>query len=329
MVNVLLATTQTNSSVASHQGAAIGIGLAAIVLLGILYVIVSKPGSKSPLKIVIGADGLPSTSKTQFLLWTVVVLFSYVAIVTERMWGGDYSAIANIPANVLIALGFSGTTAVAAKAITVSYLNSGQITKASPADSGGAAGGAARTTAPRPGGTTAAGSHGFAAILQDDAGYVDLTKVQILAWTLVALSIFLARVFNQLSVGDVSGLPDIDASLMVLTGLSAGAYLGKKLVTTSTPTITSLAPATAKPGQPVTLTGTNFGSQQGNSLIWFDGVPLLAPVDAWQDTQVTFKVPPTYLDQTPWKTPSQTVAVSLAVNGQSTANTATLVVVPE
>jgi hypothetical protein len=63
-----------------------------------------------------------------------------------------------------------------------------------------------------------------------------LAKIQMLAFTTVAIGIFLATVIHQIVTNDIAaGLPDIDASLMVLMGISNGGYLGKKLVTFGTP----------------------------------------------------------------------------------------------
>ena len=65
----------------------------------------------------------------------------------------------------------------------------------------------------------------------------DLSKVQMIGWTLIAVGSYIINVIHQIdqihtNPNYVSQLPDIDAALMVLMGLAQGAYLGKKLVTT-------------------------------------------------------------------------------------------------
>jgi len=67
-----------------------------------------------------------------------------------------------------------------------------------------------------------------------------------------------------------------------------------------TPTITSVSPSTASPGQVVTVTGVNFGATQGESYITFsdDGTNWGAPpdvatfsLDSWSDDTITFTIP--------------------------------------
>jgi hypothetical protein len=150
-----------------------------------------------------GEDGVPSTSKLQWLIWLAVVLFSYTALWVLRAKAGNYAAITNVPANVLAVLGFSTATAAAAKGITVGYLHSGRIAKQNP--QGG--------------------------VLKDDSGFPELAKIQMIAFTLLAVGIFLTTVFHEIHAHPGrAGLPNIDSSLLVLMGISQGGYLGKKLV---------------------------------------------------------------------------------------------------
>ena len=58
-------------------------------------------------------------------------------------------------------------------------------------------------------------------ILSDEDG-VSFHRYQIVIWTLVLTTIFLVRVYTTLS------MPDFDAQLLGLTGISAGTYLGFK-----------------------------------------------------------------------------------------------------
>jgi len=75
------------------------------------------------------------------------------------------------------------------------------------------------------------GSSSFGAIFQDDAGFPDLSKVQMIAWTFIAIVTYLIAVGSRIHQRNYCSLPDIDSALMVLMGLGHGAYLGKKLVT--------------------------------------------------------------------------------------------------
>src|SRR5688500_6999235 len=103
------------------------IATASLIVLWLFYRVLT--GSWNPLNVVLGEDGRPSTSKLQMWIWTVVVLFSYVAICAAKLKNGEFDPLGDLPANVLIAMGLSVVTATAAKGITVSFLKSGDIVK--------------------------------------------------------------------------------------------------------------------------------------------------------------------------------------------------------
>ena len=180
-------------------------GFGALLVLWIIYGIAS---SWSIMKLFEGADGRPSTSKFQFWLWTTVVIFAYVALYAVKVKAGHFEPITHIPQNVLIAMGMSVATATAAKGITASYVSSGRLTKTA----------------------VASGSAGLGAIFQDDTGFPELAKVQMIAWTLIAVATYLILLGARIRSGDFARLPDIDTSLMVLMGLGQVGYLGKKAV---------------------------------------------------------------------------------------------------
>jgi hypothetical protein len=57
----------------------------------------------------------------------------------------------------------------------------------------------------------------------------------------------------------------------------------------SVPTITGLTPSTGPAGTPVTITGTNFGSTQGDSQVQIGNLPL--NVQTWSDTAIVAVIP--------------------------------------
>lgn len=181
------------------------VGVGSLFVLWVLYGVASD---WNPWLLVQGADGRPSTSKFQFWLWTGGIIFSYSAIFSMKVAAGNYDPISEIPKNVLIAMGMSALSATVAKGITVGYVSSGRITKPAPTPE----------------------TSGVGAILQDDTGFPDLSKVQMIAWTLIAIVTYLIAVASRIHTGNFQGLPDIDSALMVLMGIGHGAYLGKKLV---------------------------------------------------------------------------------------------------
>jgi hypothetical protein len=196
------------------------VGVGTVFLLWLLYK--SAFGGKIS-SLYEGNDGRPSTSKFQFFAWTAIVVFAYAAIYSLKLEARHFDAINEIPKNVLIAMGMSVISATAAKSITVSYISTGRIAKS----------------------TVPSGSSSFAAIFQDDAGVPDLSKVQMIAWTFIAIVTYLIAVGSKIHQRDYSSLPDIDSALMVLMGLGHGAYLGKKLVTQDATTPNGSQPVAA------------------------------------------------------------------------------------
>ena len=150
-----------------------------------------------------GADGWASTSKLQWLLWIVVILFAYTALWVLRAKQGHCSAISQVPVNVLTVLGFSTGTAAAAKGITSAYVQSNRVSKPT---------GAATPAGPKPG------------ILKDYSGVPELAKIQVMGFTFVALGIYLATVIHQIVSNPViTTLPNIDTPLLVLMGSARAA----------------------------------------------------------------------------------------------------------
>jgi hypothetical protein len=154
--------------------------------------------------LVRGVDGRPSTSKAQWWIWTAVVIFGYVAVFVERWLRGNPSAGIEVPQNLLLAMGFSGATMAGAKAITGAHVARLLVNKMKTStDVGG--------------------------ILSDDEGAPDLSKIQNVAFTVIAVFVYLVRLGTQ---GDGHTLPemvDIDPSIMLLMGLSHGGYLAAKI----------------------------------------------------------------------------------------------------
>jgi hypothetical protein len=271
--------------------------VAYLSIAALYWISVAVTGKVNPLHIVIGADGRLSTSKFQFFLWTAVVVFAYVLLYAYR---GKAEVIRSIPANVLIVMGFSVTTAVGAKGITVSYLNSGQISKPASTQVGSATD----------------------LVTHDDSVTPDLTKIQMLIWTVIAAAIYIHNVYYyldryKLCVGDGCVFPDIDTSLMVLMGLSQGAYLGNKIVAAGAPQITSISPGIGTPGLDLTVSGQSLGAAQSGNLILINGQNMGLSATAWTDTAIHFTVPQKKPDGTQW-VPNEKMTVSIVINGQQT-----------
>lgn len=188
------------------------ISLAALAVLWIIYSLIT--GKADPLSLVEGYDERLSTSKFQWFAWTVVAVFSYIAIFVARVQQGEIAPIEEMPASLLIAMGVSTGTMAAAKGITSAYLASGAIKKTKKSE-------APLVKQPY-----------LAELVADDTGFPDLSKVQMLTWTAIGIGIFIFRVTRAINNAALATpvLPDIEPSLMVLMGIGQAAYLGNKLV---------------------------------------------------------------------------------------------------
>jgi IPT/TIG domain len=302
MLAAALATASQNDPAVSagSKAWAILIGVAFLILLYVVTALIT--GHRNPKELVNGFDGFASTSKLQWFLWLIVILFAYTALWVLRAEQGDYSALGAIPVNLLTVLGFSTGTAAAAKGITSSFTQTGKMTK--------------------PGAPPTEPSSNTGGIFQDDGGGPELAKIQMMGFTIIAIGIFLATVIHQIAIGDVKdSLPNIDSSLMVLMGISQGGYLGKKLVTFGTPTLYPPSPMTGSAGDTVTLRGANLGSQQGSQLL-LNGMPIDAIDGSWTSSSIKFIVPDANPDGgTAWKPPAQPVKIAVSIMGQ-TSNSA-------
>jgi len=292
---------------------AYGSGIVTLVVLWLLYKILV--GKWNPWELIKGADGRPSASKLQFFLWTAVALFSYATILSARFYKGNYDAINEIPKSLLIAMGFSVVTMAAAKGITVSYVASGRADKtvAKPTTDAEIKSNADPVAKPK------ADSPDW--VYRDDDGYPDLSKIQLIAWTLIALVIYLIRLDYQINAAPPI-LPDIDPALMVLMGLGQGAYLGKKLVSTDVPRLSGLSLGSGSPGTEINITGLSFGEEQNGSLLTIDGNPFQpVPKPDWHDSYIKLIIPLKQINGKDWPKEGQRISIGVIVNGQESANT--------
>lgn len=300
------------------------LGLAGIgvVVLALLLITRSQPDKTlagKVLSVIQGQDGRLSTSKFQWFVWTIAAVGGFSALFAARALRGASAGDIGVPANILIALGFSTVTMATAKGITTAYIAGGRVDKS--ADKSSLKGG----------------------LLTDDDGIADLSKIQLVTWTIIAIGIWTYLVLTRL--GDIAyaknldaasaSLPDIPAALMVLMGLSQGGYLGKKLVTIDAFNLSldSLVPSTAKPKEIVALYGSGFGEAKSdamalpakdNSAVLVGGRK--ADTAMWSDGQIQFQVPELSPDNNSWSG-TEPVPVGVVMDGHMSDKTLTLTVV--
>jgi hypothetical protein len=163
--------------------------------------------------------------------------------------------------------------------------------------------------------------------VQGDDGRADLSKIQLLAWTVVAIGVYMNLLVSNVNQGIETAippeLPDIDPTLLILMGIGSGAYLGRKLITTATPYITGITSNTAAPGDELAITGANFGSA---GRLMLGPSELQAGVSSWSDTRVVFKAPSP--DATRGWTANEQLPLSVQGTTGPSANTVTLTLKP-
>jgi hypothetical protein len=283
------------------------VALAALALLWIIYRGATKDWRLGPL--AEGADGRISTSKFQWLLWTVVTLYAYALFMAARAVQGHIDVPLDISPPLLYAMGLTATTMAAAKGITVAYVRGGQIDKGDPRQI------PVKST--------------WDQLFKDDSGIQDLSKTQMLAWTFIALGTYVARLLNtDLGCAPCPELPKIEPVLLGLMGLGQAGYLAKKLASLDTNVVplqlSGVEPAGGPPGTTIKIAGTSFGTAQGASKITiekepFNGIPL-----SWKDTEIAFKLPVRQPNGQPW--PRQ-IRLAVVVDGNRSLNALPFVVI--
>lgn len=156
----------------------------------------------------IGVDNRTSTSKLQAFLWTYAILWALVSLLAGAGIDEFHDALdSELREEYLLLLGGPYAAAIAAKAITTQRADKDvQAKTPKPAQDGGGL------------------TERLAEVVTNDEGNVDLGDFQYFAFTVLTLTYF-AWAFID-APGD--GLPDIPGTLLVLVGVSQGAYVGKK-----------------------------------------------------------------------------------------------------
>lgn len=170
-------------------------------------------------------DGHYSLTSFQFISWTGVLLLSIVWIYAVRIQGNVLGFISSFPASTLALMGISTGSAIGATAIEVK-----------------------RSMKP-PKDETVKGLEQDVKENKDKFWYMlyvgekpDLTRVQLFAWTIVSLIIYLGILFSQMFGPYVWGaapiplesltIPSVDPSLLTLMGLSQTAFIAGKIANT-------------------------------------------------------------------------------------------------
>ena len=180
-----------------------------------------------------GGDGRLSTSKTIAAAWTLVVAWMLLTGAIARLATGAGVGDMAVSADYLLLLGGPFASAVLAKGIVTTRLANGTLQKSSaPADAPLQA----------------------TDLVSDDAGRTDLVDSQYALFNLLALGIVVATFVIHPELG----LPAVPSGLLAVTSAAAAAYVGNKAIAAASPQIARVDPGSARPGQTVTLLGSNL-----------------------------------------------------------------------
>ena len=206
---------------------------AGAVFLGLTLLTLLGGHSYGVFSALIGTDGRTSTSKTQAGLWTVVLAWGIAFLLGQHLFE-DQSLNSVLPQDTwdqhLIVLGGPFAAAVLAKGIVTYKLANGSLTK----------------TIVGPDAAT------ISQVLQDDANQTDLVDSQYFLFNLVAIVYFLVQIARK------PVLPTMPAVLLAATSGAAALYVSYKAASANKPVISSVVPRTARPGDQLTITGSNI-----------------------------------------------------------------------
>ena len=292
----------------------LAIGAVVLITITVSWALETKIFGKKNYRlvdIIFDANGFPSLSKFQFLLWTLIILFSFLTVGFIRIFGGFLGSgwEVKIPENLIYLLGISiaivPTSAYITKnkygetnpssndKITVEYLleDIQWLEKEIVAVRRSMGHRYGRSTKPRPKKPKPERDRKSFWTILLEGGIPSLTKFQMFSWTWIAVGIY-GLTFLRLLSGFASGeipvnellLPDVSSTLVALMGVSQAAYVGGKWVAPKKPTINTISPDSQINGGDITIKGVNFGATQGNSSVKIDNKD--ATIKNWEDTEI-------------------------------------------
>jgi hypothetical protein len=209
---------QNDSSATQQYWLAIGVSaITAVALIGVVVLLVAKylrPVAIEGDTYVVRALFLDketntySLSKFQFYIWTLVAVFGYVYLMVAKNWFQHYLVLPPIPSGLPGIVAIAGGTAVGAQIIT-------------------------NMNGPKGAGQLKPSLSDF--VTSGDT--VAAERVQFFVWTIIGALGFLMVIF-RLDPRVIRDLPEVPASILSISGLSAFGYLGGKLARNPGPVVT-------------------------------------------------------------------------------------------
>lgn len=216
-----------------------------------------RKGSRIKIKfwdIIRDENWYPSLAYFQFLLWTVIVMFTYFGLNLARYFSGSVTFL-GMPENLVILMGLSAAVPVINNVVSqVKYASTTPVSEPP-------------TRVPPAAETRNKNLPGFKTILMEN-DKITLPRFQMFAWTWISIIVYLVLVYSKVATGlgnvENLSLPDLNILFVTLMGLSQGAYVTNKLATSTVFSINGIIPSRLKlqpKNNSLTVLGSNFGNQ--------------------------------------------------------------------
>ena len=279
--------------VANHNHR-IGLGMLTATVIGTivtLVVIHILHKSKSRFfDIIRGPNMDPSLSLFQFLVWTFVVIFSFILVYSIKILAGDYNlAGSTIPYNLLVLMGISTAVPILSTAISKAYYERDPTLENVVASAFESKNNEELKKLRK--------ENSIGKMLKEN-NKPTLARYQMFAWTFIGIFIYLFSLSSLVASNDQPqeikkiSVPDVDITIVVLMGLASTAFLGLKAVS-SHMTIREVYPLRVEAGNSLSIFGTNFGEE--SDTIWIGTTRINStnqPNDLiWSDDRIDLKIP--------------------------------------
>ncbi len=267
-----------NERIIAINSTFLGLGITILIIGLVTAFFRSKKDKFRFTDLIREADGYPSLARLQFLCWTIIVIFCFTTASMVRLLGGlsEPPGATMIPENLLLLMGISvSVTPISAYMTNAKYGDpKPEDLKRSKLDS-------------RP----------WSSMLLENK-MPSLSRFQMLSWTVLSIILYFSSFYIQLATLDISqlgnfNLPDIDFTMVALMGLSQGAYIGGKFVSSTSVLIKEIIPDEIEfekiEDTIITISGKHFGTEKGILWVGKDRVDE-NDISKWNNEIIEFKL---------------------------------------
>jgi len=215
--------------------------VAVLVCLALFLGAAGKISGGRMVSALIDERNLMSLSRTQAVVWTMLILSGYFVMALVRMKHGEAAPLnVAIDSKLWILMGISVTSLIGTPFLLSDKRKKDPADQAIDKASAALKEPPAQIDADRQG-TLYANASAADARLTDlfqgeevgNTAYIELSKIQMFLFTLIAAAVFASQLWNQfanVTTADLSHMPQLPEGLIALLGISHAGYLGNKSV---------------------------------------------------------------------------------------------------